>query len=179
MLYLDFNLLFNEGKTKNNIKKIIYYETMNLFKPNQWEEYRIFINDFFNIKGYDEDIWNLLNQFCEIIIKYHMKYSYKPIIIIDNYDDLFMKKNRIMDLNILFNLSSKFGKEITFLISGNGKYINQLIYYYFFPEQKQFTPLQYQLYYIKDFHLKHDEDNKIIYLYKEYDNEIENYFKKL
>ena len=77
MLYLDFNLLFNEGKTKNNIKKIIYYETMNLFKPNQWEEYRIFINDFFNIKGYDEDIWNLLNKFCEIIVKYHMKYSYK------------------------------------------------------------------------------------------------------
>ena len=179
MLYLDFNLLFNEGKTKNNIKKIIYYETMNLFKPNQWEEYRIFINDFFNIKGYDEDIWNLLNKFCEIIVKYHMKYSYKPIIIIDNYDDLFMKKNRIMDLNILFDLSYKFGKEINFLISGNGKYINQLIYYYFFPEQKQITPLEYKLYYIKDFHLKHDEDNKIIYLYKEYDNGIENYFKKL
>ena len=179
MLYLDFNLLFNEGKTKNNIKKIIYYETMNLFKPNQWEEYRIFINDFFNIQGYDEDIWNLLNKFCETIVKYKMNYSYKPIIIIDNYDDLFMKKNRKMDLNILFNLSSKFGKEITFLISGNGKYINQLIYYYFFPELKKFIPLQYQLYYIKDFHLKHDEDNKIIYLYKEYDNEIENYFKKL
>ena len=83
MLYLDFNLLFNEGKTKNNIKKIIYYETMNLFKPNQWEEYRIFINDFFNIKGYDEDIWNLLNKFCEIIVKYKMKYFYKPIIIIE------------------------------------------------------------------------------------------------
>ena len=179
MLYLDFNLLFNEGKTKNNIKKIIYYETMNLFKPSQWEEYRIFINDFFNIQGYDEDIWNLLNKFCETIVKYKMNYSYKPIIIIDNYDDLFMKKNRKMDLNILFNLSSKFGKEITFLISGNGKYINQLIYYYFFPEQKQITPLEYKLYYIKDFHLKHDEDNKIIYLYKEYENEIENYFKKL
>ena len=69
---------------------------------------------------------------CELINKYLEKISENnitnPIIVLDDYDDIYLDYSEIMNENIVYNLSKYNNSK--FIICGNEKFINKLMINY-------------------------------------------------
>ena len=176
---LYFNIKEIKSKIRaNDIKKILFKECMHLFLYSNYDNFYNFYQTLKSIKGYNDNIWNLINNYCKKIIE-HKKIS-NPIIVIDNYDDIYIKKsNEILSREII-NQKLLINKNIKFIICGNGKFINDLIY-------KKILSLSidsnYEIIYNNDLDLKIDNKPFIEYFleqnktnYEKLNSEFKDYF---
>ena len=122
----------------------------------------------------------MLLKYCEYIN--NEKNIDKPIIILDDYDDIYMDENEIMNENII-NYILNFSK-LKYIICGNGKLINNLVLtsligindYY------KFSSYNYVILYYNDFEIKINNKKVTNLLYemdkKKCEEEFKRYFEK-
>ena len=168
---LYFNIKQIKSKTKkNDIKKLIYRECMHLFINCEYNDFVDFYNNYIEkIKGYNKNIWKLINEYCTIITEYN-KIS-NPIVVLDDYDDIYMKKEEILNRDIINQLLVH--KNIKFIVCGNGNFIDDLIY----KKETGFTSEQnYEVLYNNDLDLKINNKPFMEYFLEEKE---ENYQKVL
>ena len=150
---------------------------MHLFRKNEYQDYYDFYKYISKVKGFSNNIWKLFNSFCNKISNYAKIKN--PIIIIDDYDDIFMNKDEIMNLDIINeNLINPSNGKIKFIICGNGNFINNLMFKYI---TKILYNNQFEIAYYNDLDLN---EQKITNLFYEVDknkckNDIEEYLKKI
>ena len=125
LFYFNFKIIKSKKHSKDK-KKIIYRECMNLFINKTYNEFDKFHKKIEKIKGYNKNIWDLLYQYFKEINE--IDEIKNPIIILDDYDDIYMNEKEIMDENTINNIS-KYNK-FKFIICGNGEYINKLMLNY-------------------------------------------------
>ena len=104
------------------IKKNLYRECMNLFLNKTYDDFSQFYEIIKTIKGYNNNIWELIYKYLEKISENNI---IKSIIVLDDYDDIYLDYAEIMNKNIVDNLSKY--NNFKFIICGNGRFINQLI----------------------------------------------------
>ena len=174
-----FNIKIIKPLESKDKKKIIYSEFMHLFRKNEYQDYYDFYKYISKVKGFSNNIWKLFNSFCNKISNYAKIKN--PIIIIDDYDDIFMNKDEIMNLDIINeNLINPSNGKIKFIICGNGNFINNLMFKYI---TKTLYNNQFEIAYYNDLDLEINEQ-KITNLFYEVDknkckNDIEEYLKKI
>ena len=174
-----FNIKIIKSLKSNDRKKIIYTEFMHLFINNEYQDYYDFYKNISNIQGFSGNIWKLLNSFCNNISNY--KKIKNTIIIIDDYDDIFMDEDEIMNLDIINeNLIKPSNGKIKFIICGNGKFINNLIFYFI---TKKINNNKFEIAYYNELDLEINK-KKLINLFYEVDKNkykdyIDEYLKKL
>ena len=124
---LYFNIKLIKSKTKkNDKKKLIYRECMHLFTNCDYNNFSDFYNKYMqHIKGYNKNIWQLVDKYCKKITEYDKILN--PIVVIDDYDDIYMKKEEILNRDII-NQQLLIHKKIKFIVCGNGNFIDDLIY---------------------------------------------------
>ena len=172
-----FNIKIIKPLESKDKKKIIYSEFMHLFRKNEYQDYYDFYKYISKVKGFSNNIWKLFNSFCNKISNYAKIKN--PIIIIDDYDDIFMNKDEIMNLDIINeNLINPSNGKIKFIICGNGNFINNLMFKYI---TKILYNNQFEIAYYNDLDLN---EQKITNLFYEVDknkckNDIEEYLKKI
>ena len=99
---------------------------MHLFTNCDYNNYTDFYNKYIqHIKGYNKNIWQLVSEYCKKIIEYDKIYN--PIVVIDDYDDIYMKQEEILNKDII-NQQLLIHKKIKFIICGNGNFMDDLIY---------------------------------------------------
>ena len=157
-------------------KKNIYRECMNLFINKAYEDFNEFYEKIKTIKGYNMNIWDLLNNYIEKISENNIL---NQIIILDDYDDLYINvdNEEIMNENIINNFSKY--KNLKYIICGNGKYINTLILNYLSGNNYD---QKYKISYYNDFGLELKGKKVYNLLYEvdkeSYKNELKEYFNK-
>ena len=124
---LYFNIKQIKSKTKKNDKKmIIYRECMHLFTNCDYHNFVDFYNNYIQlIKGYNKNIWKLIKVYCTKISEYNKIFN--PIVVIDDYDDIYMKQEEILNKDII-NQQLLIHKKIKFIVCGNGMLMDDLIY---------------------------------------------------
>ena len=179
LFYFNFKIIKSKNHS-NDIKKIIFRECMNLFNDKTYNNFYEFFKKIESIKGYKKNIFDLLLKYCEYIN--NEKNIDKPIIILDDYDDIYMDENEIMNENIINSLL-KFSK-LKYIICGNGKLINNLVLtsligindYY------KFSSYNYVILYYNDFEIKINNKKVTNLLYevdkKKCEEEFKRYFEK-
>ena len=179
LFYFNFKIIKSKNHS-SDIKKIIFRECMNLFNDNTYNNFYEFFKKIESIKGYKKNIFDLLLKYCEYIN--NEKNIDKPIIILDDYDDIYMDENEIMNENIINSLL-KFSK-LKYIICGNGKLINNLALtsltgindYY------KFNSYNYVILYYNDFEIKINNKKVTNLLYemdkKKCEEEFKRYFEK-
>ena len=179
LFYFNFKIIKSKNHS-SDIKKIIFRECMNLFNDKTYNNFYEFFKKIESIKGYKKNIFDLLLKYCEYIN--NEKNIDKPIIILDDYDDIYMDENEIMNENIINSLL-KFSK-LKYIICGNGKLINNLALtsltgindYY------KFNSYNYVILYYNDFEIKINNKKVTNLLYevdkKKCEEEFKRYFEK-
>ena len=174
LFYFNFKIIKSKKHSKDK-KKIIYRECMNLFINKIYDEFEKFHKKIEKIKGYNKNIWDLLYQYFKEINE--INEIKNPIIILDDYDDIYMNEEEIMNESIINNIS-KYNK-FKFIICGNGKYINKLMLNYLsgIPYNNN-----YEIAYYNDFDIILKDKNVCNLLYevdkKEGEKEILEYLTK-
>ena len=102
IFYFNFRIIKSKEHSKDK-KKIIYRECMNLFINKTYNEFDKFHKKIEKIKGYNKNIWDLLYQYFKEINE--INEIKNPIIILDDYDDIYMNEKEIMDENTINNIS--------------------------------------------------------------------------
>ena len=179
LFYFNFKIIKSKNHS-SDIKKIIFRECMNLFNDKTYNNFYEFFKKIESIKGYKKNIFDLLLKYCEYIN--NNKNIYKPTIVLDDYDDIYMDENEIMNENIINSLL-KFSK-LKYIICGNGKLINNLVLtsltgindYY------KFNSYNYVILYYNDFEIKINNKKVTNLLYevdkKKCEEEFKRYFEK-
>ena len=155
VLYFNFKVL--DSKNNNKKKKIILRECMHLFE--EYNEFKEFINEAFKIKGY-KDILTIIKEFNCLISEYTLTqdknmieskfYLENPVIVLDDYDDINMEDNRI-DATFINQLCYYSKDKVKYIICGNGKFINKILYEYLIEE---ICDYEYEINYFNDFDFK-------------------------
>ena len=177
--YFNFKIIKSKNHS-SDIKKIIFRECMSLFNDNTYNNFYEFFKKIESIRGYKNNIFDLLLKYCEYIN--NDKNIYNPTIVLDDYDDIYMDENEIMNENIINSLL-KFSK-LKYIICGNGKLINNLVLtsltgindYY------KFNSYNYVILYYNDFEIKINNKKVTNLLYemdkKKCEEEFKRYFEK-
>jgi len=155
VLYFNFKVL--DSKNNNKKKKIILRECMHLFE--EYNEFKEFINEAFKIKGY-KNIFTIIKEFNILISTYTIPqdknmieskfYLKNPVIVLDDYDDINMKDNRI-DETFINQLCKDSKDKVKYIICGNGKFINKILYEYLI---EGICDYEYEINYFNDFDFK-------------------------
>lgn len=160
--YLYIDLKYMTTLKDENKNTYFFNECFRLF--DDYKKYYNFIKE--NYKSF-QNLYDILS-FIKIFIKIIENIFYgKIIIILDNYDELYMNE-KITSIYIenINNILSK--SKIKVIICGNGVFFNQLISEYFSDNK-----MKYNFYYIDDLELKdlRQANNEYLdYLIKKYDN---------
>ncbi len=177
--YFNFKIIKSKNHS-SDIKKIIFRECMSLFNDNTYNNFYEFFKKIESIRGYKNNIFDLLLKYCEYIN--NDKNIYNPTIVLDDYDDIYMDENEIMNENIINSLL-KFSR-LKYIICGNGKLINNLVLtsltgindYY------KFNSYNYVILYYNDFEIKINNKKVTNLLYevdkKKCEEEFKRYFQK-
>ena len=173
IFYFNFKIFKSIEKT-NDKKKNLYRECINLYINKNYNEFKEFYKEIRKIKGYNKNIWELIYKYLDIINKNNI---IEPIIVLDDYDDLYMNNDEIMNKKIISNISKY--NNLKFIICGNGKFINNLMLNYL---SKNECDKNYQISYCNDFGIELN-GKKVYNLLYNFDKEkskeeIMNYLKK-
>ena len=152
---------------------------MHLFPNCDYSFYAEFYNNYIQyIKGNDKNIWKLINEYCTKITEYNKIIN--PIVVIDDYDDIYMKQKEILNKDII-NQQLLNHKKIKFIICGNGNFVDDLIYK---KETGFASDENYEILYNNDLDLKINNKPFIEYFleqkednYKKIYCEFKDYFK--
>ena len=173
IFYFNFKI-FKSIEKKNDKKKNLYHECINLYINDTYKKFKQFYKEIRKIKGYNKNIWELIYKYLDIINKNNI---IEPIIVLDDYDDLYMNNDEIMNKKIISNISKY--KNLKFIICGNGKFINNLMLDYL---SKNECDKNYQISYCNDFGIELNGKKVYNLLYnfnkEKSKEEIMNYLKK-
>ena len=152
-LYIDIKYLTNLND--NDKRYYLYNECFRLF--NNYDDYYNFIKNNYEIFYKLDNIF----YFIECLIN-SIKDFYRVLIIIDNYDDIYVKEH----LKYTYIEKLVQYKKIKFILCGNGIIFNRFIQEYFSNNE-----LYYKFIYIGTLELNLDKNNNdyLDYLKKKYD----------
>ena len=157
-LYLDFKYIY-DLQDDNSKRQYIIKECMRLF--DNYYNYKQFIITNHNIFLHMNNVLFLIKLLIQIIIE---KFKNNALIIIDNYDDIYV--DRKLDYIYIENLL-KHNDKAKIIFCGNGNFFNYLIIHYFSGKNNK-----YKFLYIDNLNLDLSNDNNdyINYLNKKYNN---------